>query len=134
MNPSLPPSIAALTPGLIRFRRVLALAAAIACAGFSGCVVTSDHHTTITGHKIADATFAQVAPGQTKDFVAGLLGEPSEKSKQDNGLEQWRWHYTETERSGGGVIVVFATTTSTKTDQTRYVEFKDGVVARAWTE
>ncbi len=118
-----------------RVSRVLALAAILAGASLAGCVMVTDNHTTTTGHKISDTTFAQIDAGKSKDFVASLLGDPSEKSPQSDGSEIWRWRYTEDRRSSGGFIVLFASNSDTKTEQTRFVEFnKDGSVTRAWTE
>jgi len=117
-----------------RFWRLLPLAAVIACAGLAGCVVMTGKDATTNGRKIDDATFAQVVPGKTKDFVEGLLGEPSERIPREDGTVQWRWRYSERHDSNTGFIFLFASHNSTTVTQVRFVEFKDGVVTRDGTE
>lgn len=114
--------------------RAAILATTLVGAGLAGCVAVADNHTTTTGHQIDPAAFAQVEPGKSKEFVVGLLGEPSEKVNNDDGTETWRWRYTEERRSMSGFIVLFAATNENRTVQTRFVQFKGGLVTRAWTE
>ncbi len=129
------PQLLSSTPnGARRFWRFLMLATVIVCAGLAGCVVMNGKDTTTSGRKIDDATFAQVVPGKTKDFVEALLGEPSEKKTKEDGTVQWRWRYSERHDSNTGFIVLFASHSSSTMTQNRYVEFKDGVVTREWTE
>ncbi len=115
-------------------RRILGMAAAIACVSLAGCVIVTDSNTTTSGRKIDASVFDQVELGKSKDFVLNLLGEPSEKRKLDNGAEQWTWRYTVRHESSGGFIVLLASHTSNTTTQTHIVEFKDGVVTRVATE
>ncbi len=117
-----------------RLPHTLALAALFACAGLTGCVVVSSHTTTTSGHKIDADTFAQIEPGKSKEFVISLLGQPSEKSRKDDESDIWRWRYSENQHSASGFIVLFASNTDNRTQQTRCVEFKNGVVTRVWTE
>ncbi len=115
-------------------RRVLVLAAALACASLTGCVIVTNSDTTTTGRKIDASVFDQVQLGKSKDFVVNLLGEPTEKRMLDGGVEQWRWRYTERHESDGAFIVLFASHKADTSTQTRVVEFKDGVVTRVTTE
>lgn len=128
------PSSLVTSGGFRRSARLLALSALLACTGLTGCVVMSDNHTTTSGHKIDASVFAQVEPGKSKEFVVNLLGEPSEKYNNDDGTERWTWRYSETHRSASGFIVLFASSSDTTTKQARNVQFKGGVVTRAWTD
>jgi outer membrane protein assembly factor BamE (lipoprotein component of BamABCDE complex) len=110
------------------------LVATIACAGLPGCLVVRDNGTTISGTKIPPATFAQIEPGKSKAFVAGLLGEPSIKVKMDGGGELWKWRYSETHKDSSGLIFVFMSKNETKMEKTCCVEFTEDVVTKVWSE
>ncbi len=119
---------------ILRLRRGATLAALLACAAFSACVVVHDNTTTASGTKVAPDAFAQIGPGKSQAFVAGLLGEPSTKVKTDGGGERWKWRYVETKKTTSGFIFVFMNKEETKVEQTYCVEFADGVVTRTWKE
>lgn len=96
--------------------------------------MVSGNRPTTTGHKTLDESFAQIEVGKSRDFVAGLLGEPDEKNIKDEGTEQGRWHYSANHHAESGFIVLFLSSTETRSEQTRNVEFKNGLVTRVWTE
>jgi outer membrane protein assembly factor BamE (lipoprotein component of BamABCDE complex) len=118
----------------LRLRLLMLLAATIACAGLPGCLAVRDNSTTISGTKILPATFAQIEPGKSKEFVLGLLGEPSIKVKKDDGVELWKWRYSETHKNNSGFIFVFISKDETKVEKTCCVEFTEGVVTKVWSE
>jgi outer membrane protein assembly factor BamE (lipoprotein component of BamABCDE complex) len=101
----------------------------------AGCIITNNSNTKITGHVISDDTFAQIQPGKTKDFVTGLIGQPSLKTTADSGNEVWKWNYSETKIAERSFIVLFESSDATTTKQTTVVEFnKDGVVTKTSRE
>jgi outer membrane protein assembly factor BamE (lipoprotein component of BamABCDE complex) len=118
----------------LRLRLFTLLAATIACAGLPGCLAVHQTDTTISGTKIPPATFAQIEPGKSKEFVVGLLGEPSVKVKMDGGGELWKWRYSETHKDNSGLIFVFMSKNETKVEKTCCVEFTEGVVTKVWSE
>jgi len=102
--------------------------------GLVGCIATNSSNTNISGKAVPDDVFEQIQPGKTKDFVVGLMGEPSKKITEDNGSEVWRWNCIETKITERTFIILFVAVDRTNTTQTTAVEFKDGVVTKVWRE
>jgi hypothetical protein len=51
-----------------------------------------------------------------------------------NGTEIWKWRYTEQRQSSGTVIFLLSAESNTNNVKTTFVEFKDGVVVKAWRD
>lgn len=100
-----------------------------------GCLIGSGSSDTVTGTFIGRETLAQMKPGETKeDFVVATLGQPSSRSTLSDGSQLWRYNYSRTRRSGGYVFVLLSASSKEQTVATTFVEFRDGVVARAWQD
>jgi outer membrane protein assembly factor BamE (lipoprotein component of BamABCDE complex) len=112
---------------------VLALLALVG-AVLPGCVINSENTTKIEGKSVDAETFAQIQPGQTKQFVVNLLGEPSHTLPPAAGAEVCQWQYTETKSSHGSIIFLINSENKTITEKSVSVEFKDGLVTRAWQD
>jgi len=111
------------------------LAISLLGLGLAGCIVTNNSDTKITGKVISDEAFVQIQPGKTKDFVTGLIGQPSQKINNDDGSAVWKWNYTVTNMDEHSFIVLFESTNTTTTKQTTVVDFnKDGVVTKTSRE
>jgi outer membrane protein assembly factor BamE (lipoprotein component of BamABCDE complex) len=118
-----------------RFRLVSLFTVGVLNLGLTGCIITNSSNTNISGKAIPDDVLAQIQPGQTKDAVINLLGQPSKKTTEDGGNELWKWTYTETKSAEHSFIVLFAGTSKTTTTQTTVVEFgENGKVTKAWRE
>ena len=116
-------------------RQLFALALlALGCGALSGCVIDSENTTKIEGKSVDAETFAQIQPGQTKQFVVNLLGEPSHTLPPAAGAEVCQWVYTETKSSHGSIIFIINSENKTITEKSVSVEFKDGLVTRAWRD
>lgn len=115
--------------------RSLAVAAALATGTLlTGCVIGSSSHTDVSGNYIGNETLAQIQPGKDQAYVLALVGDPSDKTVLTNGTEIWKWRYTEQKKSSGSVIFLLSAESNTNDVKTTYVEFKDGVVVKAWRD
>ena len=98
-----------------------------------GCLISSRSRETQTGTYVSEATFNQIEPGvTTRQWVLGTLGEPSLKTRLENGEELWKWSYCKTKQSSGSLLFVFGGSSSTSTMGAAYIQFKDGLVAKSW--
>jgi len=126
----------AMTRPLPSPRRILgsALLAAGALAA-PACVISAGSDTEISGQYISQRTLDRIEPGEDKEYVLALLGEPSSRTTLDDGVEIWKWRYLEKRRSRGHLIFVFDTDSKTETRHVSYVEFgPDGTVVKAWQD
>jgi outer membrane protein assembly factor BamE (lipoprotein component of BamABCDE complex) len=114
-------------------RLVALLAAVVIAGGLPGCVIMHTTSTAISGKNIAPNVFAQIVPGKSKAFVVGMLGEPTERIKEDADSDLWKWRYSEKHETTNAFIF-FPLHQNNSVEQTHFVEFKDGVVVRAWAE
>ncbi len=129
MQPALPASA---RQSIMRQEHAL-LATAIALAPFlSGCLIGSHSRTELVGRHVPAATLAQIQPGCTKEFVLALAGEPTVRTTVDPRTELWKWSGVERVDSRGHVIFLISSENRTETERTTFVEFRDGVVTRAW--
>ena len=98
-----------------------------------GCLVTSHSSETHGGNYVSDNTFAQIKPGQTTPvWVKATLGDPSKVTKMDDGTELWDYTYSEQKESSGAVFLIFGGSDTKESTGHAFVEFKNGVVTRAW--
>jgi outer membrane protein assembly factor BamE (lipoprotein component of BamABCDE complex) len=118
------------------FRIIVLLVSILLGLSLTGCIIiTNNTDTKNSGKAIPDDVFAQVQPGQTKDAVINLLGQPSQKVTENAGSEVWKWTYTETKTAERAFIVLFSGESKTTTTQTTVVEFdQDGKVTKVWRE
>jgi len=109
-------------------------AALVAAFLFPACIINVDSHSERSGRYVSASTLQQVEPGRTQSYVLALLGEPTSRTKIDDGTEIWKWAYTETKRSEGSLIFVFSGDDTERIEGAAYVEFKDGVVQKTWQD
>jgi outer membrane protein assembly factor BamE (lipoprotein component of BamABCDE complex) len=114
-------------------RRTLALLVMTSLLGLSGCLVSSDTHTSQSGKYVSDRTWRQIDEGETSAaWVEATLGEPSERKRMDDGTEIWRWNYTEHKNSSGHIFLLFNGSSSKEKQSAAIIELKDGVVVKKW--
>jgi len=119
---------------LRRKRLFIWLAAIIAVAGLTGCLSTNESFSDTAGANPRRLEFDGIKTGQSKDFILGLLGEPKEKITEDDGGELWRWPYLDRNTATNGFIFLYLNSNQTTVEKNRYVEFKNGIVAKTWSE
>lgn len=120
------------------FRRVVPVLATLAllslCLG--GCI-SSGSVSEFEGPNIGDRTLSQIEPGDTtQTWVLAVLGEPTERAVIDDPggtVEVWKWTRRKVVTTRGSAFVVSSRSKSEEV-RTVYVEFKDGVVTRAWRD
>jgi outer membrane protein assembly factor BamE (lipoprotein component of BamABCDE complex) len=112
----------------VAFIALLALA-----LGGCGPLVNTDSDVQRSGKLVSDSTFSQIKSGQTTtDWLTENLGEPSERCKLDDGVEVWKWCYTERKQSHGEVFIIFRGADTKETTHVMNVQVKDGLVTRKW--
>jgi outer membrane protein assembly factor BamE (lipoprotein component of BamABCDE complex) len=106
---------------------------ALTALGLSGCIINTGSHSEYSGKYVSQQTLDQITPGQSKEFVVAVLGEPSTKTSMTDG-ELWKWRYHHTKKSSGSFIFVFSGDSTTETEMATYVMFKGDVVSQAWRD
>src|SRR5262245_54098892 len=118
----------------IGFRSLTAAAALAVAPLLGGCVIGSSSHTDVSGNYIGADTISQIQPGKDQAYVLALCGDPSDKTVLNNGTEIWKWRYSEHKKSSGSVIFLLSAESNTDNVKTTFVEFKDGIVVKAWRD
>ena len=117
-------------------RASLLLLCVFALLTLPGCI-SSGSVSEFEGPSIGDRTLAQIEPGATSQrWVRAVLGEPTERAKIDDaesGLEVWKWIRRKVVTTRGSAVLVSSRSRSEEV-RTVYVEFRDGVVTRAWRD
>ncbi len=119
-------------------RRAISLVAALAIfsAFLTGCI-SSGSVSEFEGPSIGDRTLSQIEPGETtQTWVLAVLGEPTERATIDDPegtVKVWKWVRRKIVTTKGSAFVVSSRSKSEEV-RTVYVEFKDGVVTRAWRD
>ena len=117
----------------IRFVCVLGVIAGI--LALAGCViVNSDVSYGEKGAPLSADTLEQIEPGETtRDWVVATLGEPSEQSTAEGGVEVLTYRYSCTRQ--GNLVMPFLIVNDEKTDeQAVHFEISEGVVQRYWAD
>lgn len=100
----------------------------------SACVIGSQSHTQVEGRRVSQATLDSIRPGQSKDYVLALLGDPTRATPNEEGREVWRWEYRTVKRSEGAILFVLSSDTKHEEAGAVLVEFLDGRVLRCWRD
>ena len=116
-------------------RVTLAGVLVLAPAFLSGCLISGSSQETMSGEFVGQSTFAEIEPGTTTEkWVLGALGEPSSKSCLDDGSSLWKWAYKRDRSSSSAVFLVFGGSSRRETEGATFVQFKDGIVTKAWQD
>ncbi len=116
-------------------RFVLAMIVAGGLLPVAGCFIwNSDVNYGEKGAPLSGSTLKQVECGKTtRDWLVVTLGEPSEQSTTDAGVELLKYKYSKTEENNLVMPFVIASDEN-KLEQTVYFQVKDGVVQKYWVE
>ncbi len=118
-----------------RWRLALALVAVGGLLPIAGCFVwNTDVRYGEKGAPLSGSTLKQIESGKTtRDWLMVTLGEPSEQSTTDAGVEVLKYRYSKTQESN--VVMPFVIVNDEKkNEQTVYFEVKDGIVQKYWVE
>ncbi len=121
-------------PARLGLMIIALVAAGCLTVGAGGCSVGMQSHTDTTGSYIAPQTLAQIGPGQSKDYVLALLGEPTVKKPAGGTTEIWEWSYVQKQITSGDLPLLVGTASNTETKHTAYVQFDNGVVSKTWRD
>ncbi len=114
-------------------RSLVCCALGAAAATLSGCLISSHSNESFTGTRVSDATFNRIEPGvTTQQWITGTLGEPSIKTKLEDGSELWKWQYAKVKSSSGAILFVFGGSSTSTQASAAYVQLKDGIVTKCW--
>ena len=109
-----------------------ALCSAVVLVAGNGCLVTSNTEEKRSGNYISDSTFDEIKPNETTvAWVESMLGEPTSINK-DDGTETWKYAYSLRKESSGAVFLIFGGSSANEVEHMAFVQFKNGVVTKAW--
>ena len=114
----------------------IARAALLSLLPISGCVVYHNNtHYEEKGKPVSKCTLDQIECGTTtKQWVLATLGEPSQQSTPQKGVEILEYRYTR-KKDNQFVFVPFVIINDNGEDrQTLYFEITDGIVTNFWKE
>ena len=107
----------------------------LACLMISGCVVCGNSSRQESGKKIRESTLKQLEPGKTtKEWTLSVLGTPTSRNALDNGVEVFKYEYTETVDEQLAVFLILASDSERKTSQSIILEFKDDILTKYWMD
>jgi hypothetical protein len=116
-------------------RLVLALIVAGSLLPVAGCFIwNSDVRYGEKGAPLSGSTLEQIESGKTtRAWLIATLGEPSEQSTMDTGVELLQYKYSKTQESN--VVMPFVIVNDEKkSEQIVYFELKEGIVQKYWVE
>lgn len=114
--------------------RNLALPTALLSLALSGCIMSSNGRTSQSGQYVSPKTFDQIQDGNSKEYVLAILGHPTSRTSLEDGVEIWKWRYTETRDSSRQIIFLLNTSNKNEAEHNTFVEFEDGLVTNAWRD
>lgn len=115
-------------------RYMLALITIALPLALGGCLVSGDTRVDVRGIPISATTIETIEEGvSTEDEVIGLLGAPTRTSVTAE-RTILVYEFSKSTRSDASVFLVFSGSGETILRQITYVELKDGVVSRVWTD
>lgn len=109
----------------------------LACAAlFSGCAVINSHEETrYSGRVVADESLERILPGETTEaWVLATLGEPSSTKDVGDNTRVLRYESTKIKHVDAELLFIFDTSSRVELDRTVFIECRDGVVERYWSE
>jgi hypothetical protein len=119
----------------MRASALVGVGAAAAVAVCSGCLIHSHNRTEYSGTYVGSATFDRVEEGKsTPEYVLATFGEPTSRSKLNDGSEVWKWCYRRTHDSSGSVFLLFGGSGHSENEGAAFVVVKDGVVTKKWRD
>jgi len=116
-------------------RLVLAMIVIGSLLPVAGCFIwNSDVSYGDKGAPLSSSTLKQVECGKTsRDWLVVTLGEPSEQSTTDTGVELLKYKYSKTQENN--IVMPFVIVNDEKkSEQTVYFEVKDGIIQKYWVE
>lgn len=116
--------------------KTAAAAAALASvAGLSGCLVSGNSSSTMSGSYVGSSTFSQVEPGVTsEEWVLATFGEPTSRTTLSDGSQMLKWSYRQTKSGSGSVFLLYGGSNSTERQGATFVQIRDALVIKAWRD
>lgn len=100
----------------------------------ASCLIGSETHTHREGRRISQETLDGVRPGNSKEYVLALLGEPSRRTPIENGRQIWSWEYRTVKQSEGSIFLLASSDSKTEESGAVFVEFEGDLVLKTWRD
>lgn len=99
------------------------------------CLFGSEKNSKHTGNYVSQETLNKIEAGAEREYVLGLIGEPTTKVNLADGGQIWKWQYKIVSTSKGWVVFILSKESTETSSGTAYVEFDpDGKVTKTWRE
>jgi len=102
----------------------------------TGCIASGSRKE--RGHYIGPETISRITPGETTEsWVKSVLGEPTTVttiSNTDGNTTLWRYDWSVTAKASSYLFPLAIASANKESQGSAYIEFKDGVVLRAWRD
>lgn len=114
---------------------VLTFALAALPLGMSGCLISSNKKTDISGAYVQPGAVSKVRVNETTaEEVEGIMGQPSFVTVNDDGSETWTWNWTKTTGDAGAVFLVFAGRSEKTVAESVHIRMRDGIAIKKWRD
>ena len=119
-------------------RRVAAwFVLAVTAAGMPGCLVVAGSQTVYgqSGEPVSESTLSEIEPGKTtKDWLVGVMGQPTSKADLSEGGEIYIYEYVQTKHDSAVIFLLLSANNKVQQRKKVFFEIKDGVVQKYWRE
>ena len=103
-------------------------------APLSSCAIDFSTDVQRAGNYVGAETMKKITLGKSQEYVAALLGNPSSKTSSNEGVEIWRWGFSQKRETSTHFIFIFDGDSESNMSGNAWVEFKDGRVVKSWLE
>ena len=101
----------------------------------TGCLAGHHTSTSIHGAYVQPSDLSRVKKhASTTEDVLQMLGEPTERTTNDDGTETWTWNWTRKESGSGHLLFIFSGSSKTEIDESAHVTFEYGVAINKWRD
>ena len=101
----------------------------------TGCLAGHHSSTKIHGAYVQPSDLSRIKKhSSTTDDVLQTLGEPTNRTTNDDGTETWTWNWTRKESDSGHLFLIFNGSSNKEIDESAHVQFEYGVVKDKWRD
>ena len=116
-------------------RTIAVVVTGMICFVASGCIVSTENISEERGKKPKTSSVRRLEPGvTTKDWALSVLGNPTSRSKLDDGTEVLKYEYSKTVNHELDIFLLFGSESEKTTCESVCLEFKDDILTRYWSE
>ena len=102
---------------------------------FSGCLLSQNKSTRISGAYVQPSELSRVKLNETtQDDVLDILSEPTIRKDNNDGSETWTWNWTKKEQGSGSLFLIFAGSSEKHIEESAHITFAHGVATEKWRD